>query len=1006
MTYFLSDVKLLYNKNVNDSLHFFACRYFDVVIRLSTTIEKLSHWCEACPCHFDLLQDGPFFRSGNRKRKRGQAVDGHVQTSIPSLYKSRGFACHMRGKKLPELVADGIGQVLTGSLAEGQISLLVSHRSSLSNDQWIIIESDFTKGKQVLELEMRLKLDFCRRMPWLLALLAHSDHSNARRELSRALAEYDNQPENQQKHHHFLTHQAFGKQFSLRKDMVSFLHGTAIQDLPALYEFGACFRFVQITERYLEASHSVVKRKVPPNSAGPMVSLTRRLFRLASDISIEPAILQEVASVFESARVLKTLPIQLALAAHPSLCGLIGQKRVNWKIVKALNRVLYRIDVQSQFQDVADAATASKQILDKEKESSAKLALTFQKFEKQKQQRIGDQIVHVPRVGSYQHLRVQALQDHLIALSQHKPDCVFRLRLPKARFGDLLTDILDDSFCHLPAFALTSDLQSTWLEKTREAEPAEAIVTFFFQVIYSRPSSRRVVPVSAAAAGRLNSDDIAVSAYKMAKAANFADGGLGLRLWLACAPQEGNACQVQILHDLTQFFSFNELCENLHIMTADNRTLYLLEDGFFSTDIEIFRASTLVTELVERKCFKSVGPQAEEFSFPELSEQDQQCLDHLIELGLVERSAGGGLMLTEASLSHVNLCRRYSVDIPVHRALQANTGMEPTLHETWCKLEDAGFTWRAVKPKEVLAYIVGEDKVWGTRGKHVHLENLQCLLKAESLRDKYGIMQIPGCQKKSVYVDLLEGKQVAAEEPSRPCLQLVDDLHVPIEDAVPPPLQLEDQQDDVSDAEDDLSVERLIQLFEEDVELAGLGVQHSSVDVEQQPEQPVACPEQGHVGVPVREPSMPSSSSAPSGRQRGPNSGQSIIANPIAAGPDTSNFVWGAFRFTYKRTGAQVALQATCPFHARSQATGCKKSMNVTPFSAERLSEVTKPLKHWCVCAKKYSRQRTHMGMPLLASQCPDAQILESQIILAADKPDVVKTDKELDDEMKTAAAP
>ena len=143
MTYFLSDVKLLYNKNVNDSLHFFACRYFDVVIRLSTTIEKLSHWCEACPCHFDLLQDGPFFRSGNRKRKRGQAVDGHVQTSIPSLYKSRGFACPMRGKKLPELVADGIGQVLIGSLAEGQISLLVSHRSSLSNDQWIIIESDF-----------------------------------------------------------------------------------------------------------------------------------------------------------------------------------------------------------------------------------------------------------------------------------------------------------------------------------------------------------------------------------------------------------------------------------------------------------------------------------------------------------------------------------------------------------------------------------------------------------------------------------------------------------------------------------------------------------------------------------------------------------------------------------------------------------------------------------------------------------------------------------------------
>ena len=899
---------------------FFACRYFDVVIRLSTTIERLSHWCEACPCHFDLLQDGAFFRSGNRKRKRGQAVDGPVQTSIPSLYKSRGFACPMRGKKLPELVADGIGQVLSLSLSEGQISLLVSYRSSLSNEQWSMIESDFAKGKQVLELEMRLKLDFCRRMPWLLALLAHSDHSNARRELSRALAEYDNQPENLQKHHHFLTHQAFGKQSPLRKDIVSFLHGTAIQDLPALFQFGACFRFVQITERYLEASHSVVKRKVPPNSAGPMVSLTRRLFRLSSDISIEPAILQEVASVFESARVLKTLPNRLGLAAHPSFCGLIGQKRVNWKIVKALNRVLYRIDVQSQFQDIAEVATASKQILDKEKESSAKLALTFQKFEKQKHQRNSGEVVHVRRVGSYQYLRVQALQDHLIALSQHKPDNVFRLRLPKARFGDLLTDILDDSFCHLPALELTFDLQSTLLEESREAEPAEATVTFFFQVIYSRPSSRRVVPVSAAAAGRLNSEDIAVSVYRMARAANFADGDLGSRLWPACAPQEGNACQVQILHDLTQFFSFNELCDNLHLMIADNRRLYLLDDGFFGTDAKIFRASTLMTELVERKCFKSVGLQAAEFSFSDLSEQDQQYLDDLIDFGLVERSSGGGLMLTEASLSHVQFCRRYAVDIPVHRALQANTGMDPTLHETWCKLEDAGFTWRAVKPKEALAYIVGEDKVWGTRGKQVHLENLQCLLEAESLRDQYGITKIPCCQKRSVYIDLLGGKQVA-EEPFRPCLQLVDDLHVPIHDAgFPHPLQLEDQRDDSSDAEDDLSVERLIQLFEEDVELAGLGVQHCSVDAEQ-PLQPVACPEQPDVDVPIGDPSMPSSSSAPAGRQRGPNSGNSIIANPVAAWPDTSNYVWGAFRFTYQKNRYSSGIAGNLPL-------SCKKPSN------------------------------------------------------------------------------
>ena len=118
---------------------------------------------------------------------------------------------------------------------------------------------------------------------------------------------------------------------------------------------------------------------------------------------------------------------------------------------------------------------------------------------------------------------------------------------------------------------------------------------------------------------------------------------------------------------------------------------------------------------------------------------------------------------------------------------------------------------------------------------------------------------------------------------------------------------------------------------------------------------------------------------------------------PSPGQPVVNNYSWGAFRFTFKKTGKQMAVQATCPFHARNNSTGCKKSLNINPFTQARVDEQVLLLKHWCNQAKQFSLQRDHLSCPLQPASVPDAAVVEAQCIPRASKPDDVITDVDQD---------
>jgi hypothetical protein len=74
-------------------------------------------------------------------------------------------------------------KVLEANHQNAHMHLLISHRKSLSPDQWCVLVSDFEQGKLSIELEMSIKLEYTQRLPYKLAVLGLADVSCARRKM-------------------------------------------------------------------------------------------------------------------------------------------------------------------------------------------------------------------------------------------------------------------------------------------------------------------------------------------------------------------------------------------------------------------------------------------------------------------------------------------------------------------------------------------------------------------------------------------------------------------------------------------------------------------------------------------------------------------------------------------------------------------------------------------------------------------------------------------------------
>jgi len=101
-----------------------------------------------------------------------------------------------------------------------------------------------------------------------------------------------------------------------------------------------------------------------------------------------------------------------------------------------------------------------------------------------------------------------------------------------------------------------------------------------------------------------------------------------------------------------------------------------------------------------------------------------------------------------------------------------------------------------------------------------------------------------------------------------------------------------------------------------------------------------------------------------------------------ARDPSSLNHRLGPFGYTLKLSEGRFSWQCTCPFHRKTNKTGCRKTMNlkvgVSSFDAES-DRVLCILQHWANQAHKYSRQRHHVAWTPDESSLPPMEVLAAQ---------------------------
>ena len=96
---------------------------------------------------------------------------------------------------------------------------------------------------------------FWEQLPWLLMGIAHHDSRKARTCAARALHLQDASP-----CEHELARLLCSAGSQGRREMTAFVRGESLSNLPLLQSYASKFKFVPISERWVESRHALIKR--------------------------------------------------------------------------------------------------------------------------------------------------------------------------------------------------------------------------------------------------------------------------------------------------------------------------------------------------------------------------------------------------------------------------------------------------------------------------------------------------------------------------------------------------------------------------------------------------------------------------------------------------------------------------------------------------------------------------------------------------------------------------
>eukprot|EP00971_Amphidinium_carterae_P350630 6491656-Amphidinium_carterae.3 len=313
---------------VNDTMFYIYARF---AAELDGVPNTLAEWSKGCPCHSVL-----------RKSKSTTQTDRAFRVHLGAT-----GLCRLQGKRAPELAAGMVPQMLVEAVDMVVWDLLLAG-AALSPDQLSVLMADKTAALGHLRLQLSVKLDFWRRVPWVLCGVAHWSETVARSCARDAVAAISKQA----KESFDVVTQRWAAP-PLWDDLQSFASGMAFSDTSQFFqeEIAALF-FTPVNETCIEAKHARATKAVSSatNAGAVTVSLANRwpavhhLFTQDLHMADSPqaallrkASMDSLLDAFRVARSTRLAVTKLGLQHHPLVTKALARMD-EWKELRKVHK--------------------------------------------------------------------------------------------------------------------------------------------------------------------------------------------------------------------------------------------------------------------------------------------------------------------------------------------------------------------------------------------------------------------------------------------------------------------------------------------------------------------------------------------------------------------------------------------------------------------------------------------------------------------------------------------
>ena len=936
------------------SSFFFA--YLDMLTALHKTTKNLTGWCEGCRCHEHILR-------GKTRHQREQALRADY-SGHPGVE-----SCVMAGCRADECAAGDLARALDEIGALRLADLLSKTQIWLTPDELKKITDDFQSGKDFFALGLSVKTLYWQKLPWKLAALSHPSESIARLNAAACVDLWEQTPADARDLHHPLATLCLSSDGPVRGDLNRFIAGAARADLAAATQRTiACFKFWPIVERVVEATHKEMTKRTASNRSGVVtLSLAVRGTPVLERACGSRAGLEALLGCLAQTRKIRCVPDLLGCSGHPKVVSLreSGGAVQTSKWHAELTQIIYRAGSESMFRDV--------RALGKEHgREQGHLKRQAEKF-CDKAPLSQDALLAAALVT---HLREVVPDGAVCSVPRTRsglqllPEALHRNRAAAAKVPQWETDDGKELEEVVPAIATAG---------AAAALPCDSDHQVFLRLLHKKPAAWKTIPMSAIAGGRLSSRALAYSALKCSGDSEYG--------------QMVSPSSALVIADLTRGTDLQALRARAKVWAEAPEPCYSVEGLLPALRPSQHRVVTRVVKALFQQ--QATPAHSGALTLPAQHEHSE-LLHSMARLDLVQAENLGShcrWRFTQHGVRSVQACSALATSTPMCDLRPDLTLLQRTSYELQLLLQDQGWEWRLLPGprsrarRNIRPYVVGAERVWYASGVQAETAYLVALLDAQRLLDEHGIQEIPHAAHREVYMGLLEGKpaaqrQLALGSAAGAALpKMMDDMGDGSENAADEGAGGDgDAGDnpDGGDAEPRLARPEPSEDADSDFEMLSHGGAEVPFDIEAELDDMF----DGHMAAqPVPLAPVPAPQAAATAAE---------AARPALDLKAPGR--WGCFSISVKRRTRFGGYQGSCPWHAKSSKTGCKKEHIIRgPTEADRKDALLRCM-HWCSQARSVKWQYEHVFLVEGEPHPPEEVVLASVI---HEFPDRVNPDTE-----------